>query len=282
MKISELYNYAKQILKNIPDNVLKSEINMLLMDRLNIDFTQLILNKEKKIEEKELEILKKDISIRCKGVPLQYILGKWDFMDSNFFVGDGVLIPREDTSVLINFVISKIKDKEKLVIADLCSGTGCIGITIEKFIKNPKEIYAIEYSQDAFKYLLLNIKSLKSKVKPINADIFEEYKKFDDAYFDVIVSNPPYIKTEDIKNLEKEVLYEPILALDGGKDGLDFYRKICKFWTSKLKKGGYLAFELGIFEFEDVKNIMKDHGYDYISFEKDINGITRSIIGLKK
>ena len=282
MKISEFYNYAQEKLKYMESNILNNEINILLMDRLNLSFTQLILSKNKNLSQEKLEILKKDIDMRCKGNPLQYILGKWQFMDSNFYVGEGVLIPREDTSVLVNLAVSKTKDKEDLSVIDLCSGTGCIGITIEKISKNIKEVYAIEYSKDAFKYLLLNIENLKSKVKPINADIFEEYKNFDDLYFDLIVSNPPYIKRKDIKNLEREVLFEPALALDGGEDGLDFYRNICKFWTSKLKKGGYLAFELGIFQFEDVKNIMHRYGYNCINFERDINGIERAIIGVKK
>lgn len=282
MKINEFYKYARENLKDMPNDVLKNEVNILLMDRLNLDFTQLILNKDKSLNQEELEILKKDIVMRCKGLPLQYILGKWQFMGNDFYVGKGVLIPREDTSCLVNLALSKVKDKENLAVVDLCSGSGCVGITLEKLLNNTKEVYAIEYSKEAFKYLSMNIENLKSKVKPINADIFQEYMNFKDSCFDLIVSNPPYIKREDIESLEREVLHEPILALDGGVDGLDFYRGICKFWTSKLKKGGYLAFELGIFQFDDVKNIMQEYGYDFIEYKVDINEIKRAIVGVKK
>ena len=151
-----------------------------------------------------------------------------------------------------------------------------------KNLKNFNEIYAFEYSEKAFSYLNENIKNFESKVKAVKGNIFEDYNLFKDNYFDYIVSNPPYIKTQDIKTLDREVLHEPKTALDGGQTGLDFYVGICKFWTPKIKPGGILAFEIGQGMHDDVAEIMKNSGFEKINFSKDINGIIRCVMGFKK
>ena len=248
---------------------------------LKLDFAQLILSQERELTESELEKLKKALELRKNNVPLQYILGSWSFMNLDFKVGSGVLIPREDTAALVNIVLPRLNSVAKPKILDLCSGSGAVAITIEKNAPEA-QVYALERSDDALKYLRKNVKNLKSNVKVIKGDVFKDYEKFEESYFDFIVSNPPYIKTDDINRLEKEVLKEPKMALDGGKDGLDFYKAICKYWHSKLKIGGCLAFEIGIGMFEDVKNIMTDSGFTDIEFMKDINEIIRSVIGIKR
>lgn len=282
MTLREFYKYAEIKLNNLDYRTFKYELRLILEHYLNMKETEILLNKDVEIPNEKLQPILKAIENRSKGYPLQYILGTWNFMDINLSVGDGVLIPRDDTQVLVESVISKLKNLNKVVAIDLCSGTGCISFALEKYLKYDLDMYAIEISKDAYKYLLKNIDLLNSKVKPINEDIFIAHKNFKNEFFDCVVSNPPYIRSKDMDYLQKEVLYEPGLALNGGKDGLEFYRKICKTWVSKIKHGGILAFEIGIKQFEDVKNIMINSGITNICFKRDINGIIRSVTGIKR
>ena len=282
MKVREFYDFARKNLPLLDEKEAKNEANILLQYCLKLDFTGIFLERERNLTEKELEFLENAISLRSSGVPVQYILGSWEFMNMNLKVGEGVLIPREDTAVLVETVIKNANFSKKFNLIDLCSGTGCIALALEKNLKNFNEIYAFEYSEKAFSYLNENIKNFESKVKAVKGNIFEDYNLFKDNYFDYIVSNPPYIKTQDIKTLDREVLHEPKTALDGGQTGLDFYVGICKFWTPKIKPGGILAFEIGQGMHDDVAEIMKNSGFEKINFSKDINGIIRCVMGFKK
>ena len=172
--------------------------------------------------------------------PLQYIIGKWDFYESEFFVGKGVLIPRPETEELVELAVKEAKDINEPVIYDLCSGSGCIGISIAKKIKS-STVFCVEKSEKAFEYLKKNANGVDN-VKAVLADINDN---IDLPWADIIVSNPPYIRTDEINALEKELFYEPHMALDGGKDGLNFYRIIKEKYTSKLKSGGMFLFEIG-------------------------------------
>ena len=279
MNVNDFYKYAKQKLHYMNKQTLNFELKALLKKILNFKDVDFILNREKQLSNSELKQLKKAIEMRSKRVPLQYILGNWTFMDISLKVGKGVLIPREDTQVLVEVLNENIKQKSSVNIIDLCSGSGCISFAIEKLNKNINKIYALEKSKEAYNYLIKNICSLKSNVEAINGDVFTEYKNFEDNFFDFIVSNPPYIKTEEIDFLEQELLYEPKMALDGGKNGLIFYENICKLWISKLKPGGSLIFEIGKGQFEDVSKIMVKNNLNQINYKKDINGIIRTIIG---
>lgn len=174
------------------------------------------------------------------GEPLQYVLGKWDFYESEFYVGRGVLIPRPETEELVDRVIRYARNLEKPVILDLCSGSGCIGLSIAKKLKD-SDVYCIEKSTDAFQYLKKNAAGIDN-AQLINDDIFND---IDLPKVDIIVSNPPYIKSGDIADLQKEVQFEPEMALDGGEDGFVFYRLINDKWSLKLKKDGALFLEIG-------------------------------------
>ena len=282
MKVREFYDFARKNLPLVDEKEVKNEANILLQFCLELDFTGLFLQRERALTKKELEFLENAISLRKNGVPIQYILGSWEFMNMNLKVGEGVLIPREDTAVLVETVIKNANFSKNFNLIDLCSGTGCVSLALEKNLKNFNEIYALEYSEKAFEYLSENIKNLASKVKAVKGNIFEDYNLFEDDYFDCIVSNPPYIKTADVKTLDREVLHEPETALDGGETGLDFYIGICKFWAPKIKPSGILAFEIGQGMHDDVAEIMKNSGFEKINFSKDINGIIRCVIGFKK
>ena len=224
------------------------------------------------IQEKLISMAQK----RAEHLPLQYILGKWSFMGFEFKVGEGVLIPRDDTEVLVGLCLDYLKASEGKTTLDLCAGSGAISVALDKLAN--ADVTAVELSDKAYNFLLENIKG--TNIKPHKGDIFECYRDFEAKSFDLIASNPPYIKTDEIEALQTEVGYEPKTALDGGADGLDFYRAIARRWTPLLKSGGAMAFELGEGQAEYVGGLMADHGYINIKTAKDLGGTDRAIIGI--
>ena len=224
------------------------------------------------IQEKLISMAQK----RAEHLPLQYILGKWNFMGFEFKVGEGVLIPRDDTEVLVGLCLDYLKASDGKTALDLCAGSGAISVALDKLAN--ADVTAVELSDKAYNFLLENIKG--TNIKPHKGDIFECYRDFEAKSFDLIASNPPYIKTDEIETLQTEVGYEPKTALDGGADGLDFYRAIARRWTPLLKSGGAMAFELGEGQAEYVGGLMADHGYINIKTAKDLGGTDRAIIGI--
>ncbi len=214
---------------------------------------------------------------RLSGEPLQYLLGQWEFYGYPLKVGDGVLIPRDDTEVLLRDCLKLLENKPKSKVLDLCSGSGALAITIAK--ERDVEMTAVEISPKALPYLVRNIALNNAKVKVIRGDVFKCMDKFTDGYFDLILSNPPYIKSGDIDGLQKEISFEPRLALDGGEDGYDFYRHITKAWKYKLRDGGTLALELGEGQYDAVCEMMKNEGFSNIAGSLDLGSIQRSIYG---
>lgn len=214
---------------------------------------------------------------RLSGEPLQYILGEWEFYGYKFKVGSGVLIPRDDTEVLLRKALDFLKDKPKARVLDLCSGSGALAVVIAK--ETDAEVYALEKSALALPYLCENINLNKANIEVIAGDVFKCADQFFDGQFDLIVSNPPYVVYDEIKTLQKEISFEPEMALDGGKDGLKFYRAITKDYKNKLKKGGMLAYELGEGQFDEVKALMEAENFVTIGSELDLGGIQRVVYG---
>lgn len=214
---------------------------------------------------------------RLTRYPLQYLLKSWSFMGINLCVGEGVLIPRDDTEVCTRLCLDYLGDKPCAKAADLCSGSGAIALALEQFAK--ADVTAVELSGEAFKFLKKNIELNGSGVVPVLGDVFEIYRDFPDGCFDLIVSNPPYIITDELKTLQEEVRFEPETALDGGIDGLVFYRGIVKNWSRKLKNGGALVFELGEGQAQAVAEMMKAQGFENIKTALDFGGEQRAIIG---
>ena len=213
---------------------------------------------------------------RAAHYPLQYIFGEWGFYGCRFKVGPGVLIPRQDTETLVDTALEFLKDKESPEVLDLCSGSGCIGITLAKQ-KPLSKVTLVEKYEEAMRYLKENIKlNGAENATAVLADVFEP--QFDNE-FDIIVSNPPYIPTDEMDLLSYEVKFEPETALYGGEDGLLFYRFIAADYIKYLKKGGMLAFEVGINEADAVCEILLVAGYKDIKKQKDLNGIYRVVSG---
>ena len=237
----------------------------------------LIINPKLTASDDKLTEFNSCVSRRLKGEPLQYILGEWEFYGYKLKVGKGALIPRDDTEVLLRTCLDILKDKRNAKVLDLCSGSGALAIAVAK--ETDSEVYAVEKSREALPYLYENIKLNNADVKVTEGDIFECHKDFEDNCFDLILSNPPYIRSDEIEKLQTEVGYEPRIALDGGKDGYDFYRSIISHWSRKLKDGGALAFELGEGQFETVKSLMEAEGFKNIEAKIDFGGTNRVVYG---
>lgn len=312
MNIQKLRNFGrnKLIENNIGDAIFKAEL--LLEYTLKMSKTEIIINSEKEVpndlEQKYIFYLDEVIA----GKPVQYITHKQEFMKLDFYVDENVLIPQPDTEILVEEVLKiinlkilelksikenrntinlkekdnikdmvgkrKTEENSELKILDLCTGSGAIAISLEKYLKNKfkTEIIASDVSKKAIEIAKRNAEENNAKVKLIISDMFENIKE---KNFDIIVSNPPYIESRTITTLSKEVQNEPILALDGGTDGLDFYRIIAKEAYKYIKSGGHILVEIGYNQKENVSNIFKETAQKYTGIKciKDLNKQDRII-----
>ena len=219
----------------------------------------------------------KAIKKLCQGLPLQHITHRQEFMKMTFYVDENVLIPRQDTEVLVEEVIKIAKKINAKKFLDLCTGSGAIAVSIAKYIEQ-SEITAVDISGKALNVAKLNAKNneVDDKITFVESDLFSNLKK---EKYDMIVSNPPYIKTDIIKKLDKEVQKEPYIALDGGYDGLDFYRKIINEADEYLKFHGYLCLEIGYNQKEEVEELIrKQEKYTDTYCKKDLCDNDRIII----
>lgn len=277
MTVNEIYQSGVKLLEENNIENSRFEAQSLLQKAFSLDRVGFIMHKTDKADENCSHNFLNFIKKRISGEPLQYILGEWSFMGFDFKVGRGVLIPRDDTEVVVNLCIDFLKNRTDKKTVDLCSGSGAIAVALDKI--SGAEVTAVEIDETAFSYLKTNVKENNSSVKPVMADALKICDTFADGELDLIVSNPPYIKSADIATLQKEVQLEPRLALDGGKDGCDFYREIVNRWSRKLKKGGALAFELGEGQADAVKALMTEQGFSEFKISLDFGGVQRAIIG---
>lgn len=277
MTVNEIYQSGLKLLENNNIENSKFEAQSLLQKAFSLDRVGFIIHKTDKADENCSHNFLNFIEKRISGEPLQYILGEWSFMGFDFKVGRGVLIPRDDTEVVVNLCIDFLENRTEKKTVDLCSGSGAIAVALDKI--SGAKVTAVEIDETAFSYLETNVKENNSSVKPVMADALKICDTFADGELDLIVSNPPYIKSADIETLQKEVRLEPRLALDGGEDGCDFYREIVSRWSRKLKKGGALAFELGENQADAVKALMTEQGFSDFKISLDFGGVQRAIIG---
>ncbi len=276
--LSELFrDTVSQLAEQGNDNA-RFEAEQLVQKATGYDRIKLLTQPMCEVAQENAEALCAMVERRNSGEPLQYILGEWEFYGLPFKVGDGVLIPRQDTETLVELVL-RSKSQGKLC-ADLCAGSGCIGITLAK--EGGCTVHSYELSDKAFSYLKENITldQVQDKVTAIKGDVLSEQTVEAAPMYDIIVSNPPYLTAKDMQELEKEVMHEPEMALFGGEDGLDFYREILAKWSKKLKQGGMFAVEIGMGQEEDVMRIFRENGLTAESI-KDYCGIYRVVYGTK-
>lgn len=284
MKIKEILKLGIDTLKekNIEEANLKAR--MLLSDILNKNKEYLLVHDEEDVDDNVKKVFLDKIERLRNYEPIQYILNHQEFMGLDFFVNENVLIPQPDTENLVEEVLHLVdklnKDRnEEIRILDLCTGSGAIAISLSKLLGKKALIYASDISDEALKVAEENCMNNMVNVYFFKSNLF---KKISELYkFDIIVSNPPYIETKALENLPDEVKKEPKLALDGGEDGLKFYKEISKEAKKYLLENGYLAFEIGYNQKESVKNILKYEEYKNIYSRKDLSGNDRVVIGQK-
>ena len=276
MKIKELIEYGKNTLnKNeVQDSSIISRI--LAEYILNFNRQEIIANLDKEVKEEQRVRYYLALIEIIQGMPIQYITNKQEFMKLDFYVDENVLIPQPDTEILVEKAIEEAKKIENVEILDMCTGSGCIGISIAKNIENAK-VTLVDISKYAIEIAKKN--ALRNKVESqltfIQSNMFEKVEK----NFDIIVSNPPYIKTDVIPKLDKQVQNEPHIALDGGKDGLKFYKIIIEEAQKYLKENGKLILEIGYDQKEELENLIKQSGqYKKIEVIKDLSQNDRVII----
>lgn len=234
----------------------KMKARILLQDVLNKPRQYLIVHDMEKITLEQEKRYFENIEKVKRGTPIEHITHIKEFMKMNFFVNENVLIPRQDTEILVEEVIKIAKKINAKKILDLCTGSGAIAVSLAKYIEK-SQITATDISADALRVAKKNatINGVESQITFVESNLFENIIK---EKYDMIVSNPPYIRKDVIKKLDKEVQKEPLIALDGGYDGLDFYRKITEDAYQYLKFGGYLCFEIGYDQKDDVMQIIEE------------------------
>ena len=278
VRLSELFRIGRERLTQSGNDNVRFEAEQLLQKATGADKLKLLTEPMYEVSDVQAADFEALLERRISGEPLQYILGEWEFYGLPFKVGEGVLIPRQDTETLVELVLEQ-KPQGKLC-ADLCAGSGCIGITLAK--EGGCKVHSYELSDKAFGYLGDNISlnAAEDIVTAIKADVLSEQTLSDAPMYDIIVSNPPYLTAQDMRELDREVTHEPEMALFGGEDGLDFYRRMMAMWVKKLKQGGFFAVEIGMGQEEDVMRIFRDNGLTADCI-KDQCGIYRVVFGTK-
>lgn len=287
--ILELRKIARDILsKNQDYKISALESDLILSNILKKDRIYLELNPNEEINEKIEKEFLENIQKRSDCFPVAYIIGKKEFMEYEFLVEEGILIPRDDTGVVIEATLDNLKNKEKIYGLEIGVGSGIItGNLLMK--KENLEMVSCDINERALELSKKNIEhlekqnpssKLKNRVKFVYSDIFKEIDK--SVKFDFIISNPPYIRSDEIQTLSQDIKkFEPINALDGGEDGLYFYKKIIEEGYDLLKKEGFFAFEIGYNQFNEVRNILENKNINKTKLYKDMSGLDRAIIGHK-
>lgn len=280
MNIEEILKKEINNLKqnNIENSTLK--VKILLANILNVKKEYLLIHSEEEVKQEDKIKYENNINELIKGKPLQYITNKQEFMGLNFYVDENVLIPQPDTEILVEKAIEIAETTQKNKILDMCTGSGCIAISLAKNINNA-QIIAADISNNALNVANKNAinNNVENKIKFINSDMFNNIEE----KFDIIVSNPPYIETEIINKLDIEVQNEPHLALDGGVDGLKFYKTIANNAFKYLNENGYLLLEIGYNQQKSVMQLLQDTGkYKNIETIKDLGGNYRVVIARKE
>ena len=292
-KLEDVFNEGILMLKNANICAPVVDAGVLLCHVLKCDKTFIYTHKEYHIRENELKEILTLFKKRAQGMPVQYLTGKTEFMSLDFEVNEDVLIPRQETETLVETIINQCKQEKVLYpqkptkgetptirVLEIGTGSGCIAVSLAHYIKNT-HITAVDISKKAIETARKNARknNVYDKIKFVLSDI---YKNLEGQKFNIIVSNPPYVDSEEIKMLEKQVKnFEPEIALNGGKDGLDFYRRIISGAGLHLMPEGALFLEAGFKQADKVKKIMKEK-FDQVTVVKDLAGTKRVLYGGRK
>lgn len=284
MAIKELLKKGTELLKQNPNSNPRLESQVILSKLLNVDKSFLYAHGDLQVEESLQDEYFLLIDKRKNGYPLQYLLGEVEFFGYNFKVREGVLIPRADTEILVSYIIDYINDNNLMnyKLLEIGVGSGAIILSIAKNCPNG-ELIGVDISEEALKIAKENQDNLNvSNVTLLKSDLFEVFlNKPNKEEFDIIVSNPPYIDREEMKELQKEVQYEPQIALFGGDDGLEYYKSISADARYFLKTGGLLAFEIGLKQGDKVRDILSNLGYRDVSIITDLEKRDRVVVAHK-
>ncbi|MBQ9610509.1 MAG: peptide chain release factor N(5)-glutamine methyltransferase [Lachnospiraceae bacterium] len=279
MTLRELILYGQNLLKESGIEDYESDTRILAMFAFDINFTDMFMKMSENMPEDRIDFYKNCLSLRCEHMPCQYITGTQEFMGYEFITEDGVLIPRQETEILVEKALELTYNIKQCKALDMCTGSGCIGISYE--LKRQEAgykddiIHLADISNDALAVADKNKFKHNSRCKIIKTNLFE---KIVDRY-DIIMSNPPYIKTSDIDEIMEEVReYEPRLALDGDSDGLSYYRRIAGEAGKYLYKNGILLLEIGYEQYEDVRDMLLENGFKNVSVIKDYSGLDRIVV----
>ena len=274
MQIKDIYGECRALLAengvDSPDFDARCMIEDVLGDMSAMYFP----NRE--VPQEKIAVIRDIAGKRASGQPLQYLLGQWEFYGLPFKVGEGVLIPRPDTETLVDMAIDICRQEGRTSpkIADLCAGSGCIGISLKHEIPG-SQVTAFELSEAALSYLRENAALNETALEIVHMDVLSGDISAYTGY-DIIVTNPPYLTAEDMENLQREVRYEPETALFGGEDGLIFYRSIAARWKAALRPGGWLMCEFGMGQHTDIEKILASEGFVNIQLKRDAAGIIRA------
>ena len=263
----KLLTKAANILKDANIENIEYDIKTILRDTFDIDYNKFVMDMDNEFEtDKSLEYeFISRIEKRKKHIPLQYIINKQNFYGLDLYVNESVLIPRYDTENIVDCIVKDFEGSKDISVLDLCTGSGCIAISLKK--NGFEKVFALDISDKALEVAKHNAYIHNADITFIKSDLYKELPN--DIRFDLIVSNPPYIRTGEIEKLDDEVKdFEPKLALDGGKDGLDFYKKILNLSKDFINKNGSLYFEIGYDQAKDVVDIAKKEGYYNIKIIK--------------
>ena len=256
-----------------------TETELLFTELLNYSRDELYLNKQRQLNQDETRFLANTLIRRFQGEPIQYILGKTEFMGMQFRLTPDVFIPRPETEILVEIALKVTRSQGHKVtrILDIGTGSGCIAISLAKLLPNVK-IVATDISQEALEVAKRNAILNNVKINFLQTNLFPNSELQTPGY-DLIISNPPYISTREINNLEAELGYEPGIALDGGRDGLDFYRRIIPEIPVYLKRYGFLILEIGFNQYLAIKEIFNSvEKFKIIDVAKDYNNMERVIV----
>ena len=275
MTIFSAYNDTKNKLRQAGIEPYVFEAKQIIRFVTKYSNAQIMEKYMEELDPLKEQFLKSVVAGRVKRIPLQYLLGEWSFFGYDFFVGKGVLCPRPDTETLVEVALQLIGNAPAKI-ADLCAGSGCVGISVAK--ERPITlITAVEKYDAAYDFLTRNIeKNGAENVIAVKGDI-ETYET--NEKFDLILSNPPYISRDEMATIDEETKNEPETALFGGEDGLDFYKIILNKWLPRLNEGGSLAVEVGAGMSESVKALFTAAGLKNVKTKEDINGIERVVYG---